>query len=172
MTQDCATRIADGAFAARGHRLDAERQLRPLATAEAHDLAVYCAGIDPYRRLGLGPRGLKGYLTRDDPALFRFAIETKSGLSGLVAIRSPWLRGPFLEMLALMPAARGQGLGRAVLDWVAAEALRLAPNLWTTVSNFNEDARAFYARVGFEEISELPGLIIPDASEILLRRRL
>ncbi len=48
----------------------------------------------------------------------------------------------------------------------------LASNLWTTVSDFNESARAFYARLGFQEVSELPGLVSDDASEFLLRRRL
>jgi len=147
-------------------------RLRPLAEGEAARLGALCAGIDPYRRLGQSADALSGYLNRQDPTLFRFAIETSSGLVGVVAVRSPWLRGPFLEMLALLPEARGRGLGRQTVDWVTAQSRLLASNLWTTVSDFNDTARGFYAHLGFAEVSELPGLIAEGTTEILLRRRL
>jgi ribosomal protein S18 acetylase RimI-like enzyme len=146
--------------------------LRPLAEGEPEQLGHLCAGIDPYRRLGQSAAALTAYLSRPDLALFRFGIETSSGLVGVVAVRSPWLRGPFLEMLAILPGARGLGLGRQTTDWVATDAGRIAANLWTTVSDFNENARRFYRRLGFAEVSELPGLIAEGSSEILLRRQL
>ncbi len=146
--------------------------LRPLAEGEAERLGTLCAAFDPYRRLGQSAGALTAYLQRPDPALFRFAIETNAALAGVVAVRSPWLRGPFLEMLALLPDARGRGLGRQTVDWVATQAGLVAANLWTTVSDFNETARAFYLRLGFAAVSELPGLIAEGSTEILLRRRL
>lgn len=153
------------------HSLESCR-LRPLAEGEPERLGRLCAGIDPYQRLGQSAAALTGYLSRHDLALFRFGIETSFGLVGIVAVRSPWLRGPFLEMLAIMPGARGLGLGRQAIDWVAADAGRIAANLWTTVSDFNDNARGFYRRLGFAEVSELPGLIAEGSSEILLRRQL
>lgn len=158
-------------FAATRHLLTSAG-LHPLSAGEAADFGRYCAGIDPYRRLGQSEEGLTAYLTRDDPALYRFAIESNGVTVGVLAIRSPWLRGPFLEMLALRDAARGRGIAAEAVDWVATEAGRIAGNLWTTVSDFNTRARAFYRRTGFEPVSTLPGLITPDAGEILLRRRL
>ncbi|HXP97076.1 MAG TPA: GNAT family N-acetyltransferase [Telmatospirillum sp.] len=154
------------------HHALAEAQLRPLADGEATRLGALCAGIDPYRRLGQSAEALGGYLGRQDTTLFRFAIETSSGLAGVVAVRSPWLRGPFLEMLALLPEARSRGLGRQTVDWVAAQSGLISANLWTTVSDFNDTARGFYAHLGFAEVSELPGLIAEGTTEILLRRRL
>lgn len=146
--------------------------LRPLAEGEAERLGALCATFDPYRRLGQSAGALAGYLRRPDSALFRFAIETDATLVGVVAVRSPWLRGPFLEMLALLPEARGLGLGRQAVDWVAAEASLMAANLWTTVSDFNDRAQAFYLRLGFCVVSELPGLVAEGTTEILLRRHL
>jgi ribosomal protein S18 acetylase RimI-like enzyme len=75
-------------------------------------------------------------------------------------------------MMALLPEARGLGLGRQAVDWVAAQASLIAANLWTTVSDFNDTARGFYTRLDFCEVSELPGLIAEGTTEILLRRRL
>lgn len=146
--------------------------LRPLAEGEAERLGTVCATFDPYRRLGQSATALAGYLRRPDSALFRFAIEINSTAVGIVAVRSPWLRGPFLEMLAILPEARGLGLGRQTVEWVVAQAGLVAANLWTTVSDFNESAQGFYRRLGFIEISELPGLVAEGTTEILLRRRL
>ncbi len=146
--------------------------LRPLAEGEAERLGALCAAFDPYRRLGQSAGALTGYLRRPDAALFRFAIEMDSAAIGVVAVRSPWLRGPFLEMLAILPEMRGLGLGRQTVEWVILQAGLTAANLWTTVSDFNESAQAFYRRLGFAEVSELPGLVAEGTTEILLRRRL
>ncbi len=145
--------------------------LRPLAGDEVAPLAAACAAIDPYRRLGISAAGLGAYLAREDPALHRFAIVTDDGAAGVLALREPWLRGPFIEMLAILPDAQGRGLGRQVIHWAAARASSSGGNLWATVSDFNEAARIFYRRLDFIEMVELPGLITPAAGEILLRRR-
>ncbi|MDR3439551.1 GNAT family N-acetyltransferase [Telmatospirillum sp.] len=159
------------AFRATSHRLKSAI-LRPMRDGEAESIGTYCAGVDPYHRLGQSAPALISYLKKDDPALFRFVIELKGTAVGLVAVRSPWLRGPFLEMLALREEARGIGLGGETVDWVADQAGLLAANLWTTVSDFNVHARGFYHRLGFQKVSELPDLIAENASEILLRRKL
>ena len=52
------------------------------------------------------------------------------------------------------------------------EARRLGTNLWLTVSEFNERARAFYVRHGFEETARLSGLVADGTAELLLRKRL
>ena len=159
------------AFAATTHRLPRAR-LRPLAGGEAGDLAAALAAIDPFRRLGLSSAGLAAYLLRRDHALRRFAIDTDGRAVGLLAMRWPWLRGPLIETLAILPAAQRQGLGSQAVDWAATQAGRLAANLWVTVSDFNYAGRAFYARQGFAEVARLPDLIAETSDEILLRRRL
>ena len=60
--------------------------------------------------------------------------------------------------VALCPEARGTGLGRALIEAVAAHAAKGgARTLWAGVSGENEAGRAFHARCGFEEIARLPG---------------
>jgi GNAT superfamily N-acetyltransferase len=139
---------------------------RILRDGEAEILAAACVTFDPYKRLGYRAETLVAYFTRLDPALDRFAIETDGGLRGIVCLRRPWLRGPLIETLALLPDAQGQGLGRQVMARCKAEA---GHNLWATVSEFHHPARRFYARHGFHELSPLLGLITPPENEILLR---
>lgn len=45
-------------------------------------------------------------------------------------------------------------------------------NLWTTATESNISAQAFYARCGFEIAGTLPNLIRPGLNEILLRKKL
>lgn len=141
---------------------------RALAAGEAETVAAACVTFDPYLRLGYRAETLVGYLTRPDPALNRYAIEMDGRLAGVLALRKPWLRGPLIEMLALLPQEQGRGLGSLVLDRCKTEAGR---NLWATVSAFHHPARRFYARAGFAEVCALPGIVQDGEDEILLRWR-
>ncbi|CUW38478.1 conserved protein of unknown function(Acyl-CoA N-acyltransferase,11-157) [Magnetospirillum sp. XM-1] len=146
--------------------------LRPLDAPDCAPLAQALAAIDPWARLGYGAPALERYLRRDDPALARWVIERNGTIAGLLARRSPWLRGPYIELFAVLPGFQGNGLGGAAMNWAARHAAEIAPNLWACVSDFNAPARAFYARHGFAEIVGLDGLVQPGIGEILLRRRL
>ena len=144
--------------------------LRPLGADDAPLLGAACAAIDPYRRLGMSATGLAAYLMRDD--LHRYTVIHEDRLAGVLVVRAPWLRGPLIEMLAVLPAAQGLGLGRQIIAWAAAQARPATANLWCTVSDFNQSARHFYANCGFVEVCRLPELVTADAAEILLRLRL
>jgi len=141
---------------------------RALAADEAEIIAAACIGFDPYLTLGYRAETLATYLIRPDPSLERQAIEIDGKLAGLLALRKPWLRGPLIEMLALLPDAQGKGLGGQILERCKAEA---GKNLWATVSDFHQPARRFYARAEFEEICALPGIVTEGQDEILLRWR-
>lgn len=141
---------------------------RALAAKEAESIAAACVTFDPYLSLGYRAETLAAYLTRPDPALTRQAILQDGKLAGVLALRKPWLRGPLIEMLALLPEAQGKGLGSQILERCKTEA---GKNLWATVSAFHQPARRFYAKAGFAEICALPGIVAEDQEEILLRWR-
>ncbi|MBI3444487.1 MAG: GNAT family N-acetyltransferase [Magnetospirillum sp.] len=148
-------------------------QLRPLESGEGAALAEALSRIDPWARLGYGAATLARYLERDDGALVRFVVEDGGGgPAGLLGLRHPWLRGPYIELFAILPGHQGKGLGREVITWIAARAAAISPNLWACVSDFNTAARGFYAANGFAEITPLDDLVAPGQAEILLRRRL
>lgn len=142
--------------------------LRLLCCDDIAVLAPALAGMDPWRTLGFTAVGLAAYLGREDPALTRMVLERDDRPAALIALRRPWLRGPYIELLAVMPAAQGVGYGRQLLDWAVAQG---GGNLWACVSAFNAPARAFYIRAGFHEVATLPDLVAAGAEEILLRRR-
>lgn len=143
-----------------------------VSGAEAETLGAGLAAIDPWRRLNFAATALNSYLTRNDPAAYRFAVRQDGVLVGVIAVREPWLRGPYLELLGLLPPAQGQGFGAILMDWFEAEAPPGAANLWVLCSDFNTKAIAFYERRGFQRQTALDGLVAEGSSEILLRKPL
>jgi GNAT superfamily N-acetyltransferase len=145
--------------------------LRAVEVADVPWVSAALAGIDPWRRLGFSAAGLAAWLSRDDPALARLALVRDGAVAAVLGLRVPWLRGPYIELLAVLPGHQGHGLGRALVDAAVARAGASA-NLWACVSAFNLSARGFYAACGFTEIAPLPELVAAGEDEILLRKRL
>lgn len=155
-------------FAAKEYFLD-DLRLGPLPESELDRLAAALVRLEPWRTLGSQAAGLRRYLSRPDPGLHRFLISVSQTAAGVLTVRHPWLLGPFLEMLALLPAFQGQGRGRRLVLWLADQTWPHCRQLWTTASSFNLRARDFYRRLGFVELAVLPDVIRPGFAEILLR---
>ncbi len=102
----------------------------------------------------------------------RYQIECGGDLAGAVIIFNPWLAGPYLQMLAILPAHQKRGIGARVLAWLESEARGHFRNLWLCVSGFNTDAQRFYRLHGFEQVTTLEGLLRDEDDELLMRKRL
>jgi diamine N-acetyltransferase len=143
-----------------------------LTAQDARAIAEVLASSEPWATLEFSSASLANYLTRDDAALRRYAVSVAGELAGVICIRYPWLRGPYIELLGLFPACRGKGVGKQLLAWAETEARREAGNLWVVTSSFNHQALSFYQRLGFRPIGPIGGLVSPEHDEILLRKRL
>lgn len=111
------------------------------------------------------------YLATDEDGAHRYAIDVDGAAAGAATVRHPWLRGPYLELLVLLPGHQGRGIGGAFLRWFQNEAQRNASrSLWACASRSNTRALAFYRRHGFAETAVLPDLVADGFDEILLRK--
>lgn len=153
-------------------RIDlADTDLVPIDPGSAVALGEAAAAMDPWARAGYPTGALTQYLGVRDPAAHKFAIYRAGILAGGAAVRHPWLRGPYLEFLAVLPGFQGSGIGSAVLDWIEREAVATRQrNLWVCCTSFNESALAFYQRHGYRSVGLLPDLVLDDCDEILLRK--
>jgi ribosomal protein S18 acetylase RimI-like enzyme len=144
--------------------------IEPLKRGDVRKISCELAGMDPWRSLGYRPLDFAHYLLHSDCALSRYAISVSGNLSGVLAIRFPWLFGPFIELIALFDGSRGKGIGRRVIDWIR-DRYPAERNIWVSVSSSNLDAQKFYDRLGFTWVAALEDLVKPGSSEILLRKR-
>lgn len=83
------------------------------------------------------------------------------------------MHGPFrgyIQTVGVMPRWRNSGIGTKLIEFAEGRIFREAPNVFMCVSSFNEQAQKLYARLGYEVVGELKEFIVPDHSEILLRK--
>jgi [ribosomal protein S18]-alanine N-acetyltransferase len=92
---------------------------------------------------------------------------------GCVLVRPRGVAGaPYIVSIAVDEAFRSQGVGATLLAHVEAAYRARSAHLFLCVSSFNDRARAFYDRHGFEEVGRFRDFIIPGADEVLLHKRL
>ena len=142
----------------------------PLTDAQALAVAEMLAVSEPWLSLNFSAASLAGYLSREDAALRRYLVSVDGEVAGVICVRHPWLRGPYIELLGVSPSQRGKGIGRQVLAWVEVEARIESKNLWVLTSSFNHQAQKFYQSLGFSPIGPIQGLVSPEHDEILLRK--
>jgi len=146
--------------------------LEPPDGVSADVVAEAMCRIDPWHTLKTRPEHLSAFLMREDAHCCRKIVRFDGGIAGAVAVRSPWLYGPYLSLLVVLPALQHLGIGSAMLSWMADEAGAGANNLWVCVSAFNGRAIKFYERHGFSRVGDIPDLVSAGFSELLLRKRL
>ena len=135
-------------------------------------LASALGQILPWSEIALGEQSLLDHFTRVDPALQRFAVTLDGGCVGAVSVRHPWLKGPYLELLGLLPAVQGRGIGRTLMRWFEREAPVRTRNCWLLCSDFNEAALGFYQALGYEKVTLIESLYAAGFHDYLMRKRL
>ncbi|MGD0531222.1 MAG: GNAT family N-acetyltransferase [Methyloceanibacter sp.] len=155
--------------------LDAARlggaRLEPLEPRSCARLAAAIAAMEPWSVINYPAETLAAFLARPDGGVSRYLVGVGDTEAGVVSVRHPWLKGPYLELLALLPQAQSKGIGSSIMAWFEREGLRhQARNLWVCASSFNARGLRFYARHGFRPAATLPGLIADGYDEILLRK--
>lgn len=145
----------------------------PMTESEAGPLAEAVAALDPWRTYAYPADKLAGYLARPEPGAPRFVLRREGEIAGGIGLRLNWLRGPYIQFLAVLPRFQCQGLGSAVVSWVEAQARDGDErNLWIAASEINAHARQLYERLGFREIAKLDDLVCDGRAEIIYRKRL
>jgi GNAT superfamily N-acetyltransferase len=142
-----------------------------LAPASAPRLAAAIVAIPPWSAMNYPAEALARFLASSDDGAFRYLVEVDGAEAGAVSVRHPWLKGPYLELLALLPPFQRQGIGARIVSWFEEAGRALgARNLWVCASSFNDGALRFYQRHGFQPAAAVPGLVADGYEEILLRK--
>ena len=142
-----------------------------LVAESCPGVAAKIAAIEPWSAMNYPADRLARFLATPDRGASRYLIEVDGVEAGAMSVRSPWLKGPYLELLALLPPFQRRGLGTTLMGWFEREAVKLgARNLWVCASSFNDGALRFYCRHGFEPATTFQGLVADGYDEVLLRK--
>ncbi len=144
--------------------------LQKVKRLEAPNLSATLVTMDPWCTLEYQADAVATYLSRPDSTLLRFTIRSSGQPAGLLCLRYPWLKGIYLELLALFPPYQGMGLGWEIISWIEGRVRPQTKNFWVTVSSFNHRARRFYQDLGFAQVACLHNLIKEGYDELLLRK--
>ncbi len=143
-----------------------------LPKKDATEISEFLAKMDPWLRLGISSEALFKYLIKRDPSLKRYGVYSNLQPIGVLCIKYPWLRGPYIELLGLEDSFQGKGITRHLLAWIECQTLPHAKNIWISASSFNTRATSIYERLGFTRVGILNDLVVEGESEILMRKRL
>jgi ribosomal protein S18 acetylase RimI-like enzyme len=148
-----------------------EARLLALEAGVCEPLAGAIVAMPPWSSVAYPKEQMTRFLATPAAGTSRYAVEVGGVAAGAVSVRSPWLKGPYLELLAILPAFQGNGVGAKILAWFEVEGLRVgARNLWVCATSCNARALRFYARHGFQPVATLPGLVADGYDDILLRK--
>jgi ribosomal protein S18 acetylase RimI-like enzyme len=149
--------------------------VRALAPAEIPALARALAGVPLMVRYGRSPEALEAALSAAHGRGERLLVAEEGGaLRGLAwfLTRGTLALGGYLRLIAMLPGAEGKGAGAALLAAFEAETAKESRHAFLLVSDFNDGAQRFYERHGWVRAGALPGLVLPDVSEVLYWKRL
>ncbi len=92
---------------------------------------------------------------------------------GFVLLAEHGLAGsPYIASIAVDAAARGRGIGSALLDFVEERCRGSHQHLFLLVSSFNRRARRLYERRGYRQVGEIPDYAVAGHSECIMHKRL
>jgi [ribosomal protein S18]-alanine N-acetyltransferase len=147
----------------------AETQIRAFESpADAQWAAATMSASEPWITLGTGyERSLKllGNDTRE-----RYLAMVSGEPAGFLVISMQGAFVGYIQLLGVAAGFRAQGVGSALIEFAENRIFRETPNVFICVSDFNLDAQAFYAKLGYLRVGELKDFIIAGHAEILLRK--
>ena len=142
-----------------------------LMTAEDRAVVIeLLADSDPWKRLGYQASDWDSYFTPLPQGRDSYVVDKIGRVAGIAVVRQKFLVGDYLELPGVADWAKGKGLGGKLLAYVEAIVFARAKNLFACVSDFNDQGRKFYEKLGYQEIGPMPNLLIPGSAEILLRK--
>jgi len=142
------------------------RGLRGRREAEA--CASMMAASEPWTTLGRCYEEQLSIVT--DPSREVYVAVAGGEVAGLVVIEmNGSLRG-YVKSICVAPGRRGSGIGSRLMAFSEERILGETPNVFLCVSDFNEGARRFYRRRGYEEVGELRDYVVEGQSEVLMRK--
>ncbi|MBY0248567.1 MAG: GNAT family N-acetyltransferase [Nitrospiraceae bacterium] len=147
-----------------------DSRVRTMQAEDCAEVVQLLSQSDPWKTLG--------YTIADWNRIFcplpqgrdSYVAELDGRVAGVALVKQKFLLGDYLELLGVAEWARHKGIGSLLLKHVEQLVFERTKNLFACVSDFNQSARDFYKKQGYQEIGPMPNFLIPGSAEILLRK--
>lgn len=147
-----------------------DSRIRAMQAEDRAEIVQLLGESDPWKTLG--------YTIADWNRIFcplpqgrdSYVAELDGRVAGVALVKQKFLLGDYLELLGVAEWARQKGIGSLLLKHVEELVFERTKNLFACVSDFNQPARDFYKKQGYQEIGPMPNFLIPGSAEILLRK--
>ncbi len=144
--------------------------IKPLDKEEEIEI---CAGLmafaDPWKTLRIPLSQIKDTL-RDD-FYESYVAYVGEQIAGVAIIQMKGVCTGYLKSIAVKKEYRRQHIGSLLMDHIEERIFSVHKNVFLFVSSFNENAKRFYRRRGYEVIGIVEDYVLPGYDEILMRKR-
>ena len=138
--------------------------LRPAVDADAAVIAaidIACGAPQDANRAALVPELLKFGMS--------WIAEADGAPAGYAIVSKRFFSRPFIELLAIAPASRRQGLGTALM--ARCESAHHGEVLFTSTNEFNASMRALLAKAGYQASGTIYNLDPGDPELVFVKFR-
>lgn len=144
--------------------------IRPLTPDDIPALAVWVAATPLWQRYGVTAesmdRRLREGLANGATIYAAQANEMAVGFVWLVE-RGAFNKSGYIQLIGVHPRERGNGVGRALMQFGEQKIFTLGQDLFLLVSDFNTDAQRFYQRLGYGQVGEIKDYVMNGISEYI-----
>jgi len=148
---------------------DLKLNIRRVSTnKEIANCAEIMAVSEPWITLGMSRDHV--IHTFNDPLNEVFAAWVKDEIVGTMVIQTKGAFSGYLKSIAVKSGWRGIKLGEKMMEFIENEIFSTCANLFLCVSSFNQEAKKFYLKLGYEQIGVLKDYLVEGHDEILMRK--
>lgn len=146
--------------------------IRPLIAADIPSTARWVAATPLWQQYNVTEKSFAKRLTvglATNATIY--AAERDGQAVGFVWLveRGAFNRGAYVQLIGVREEARSSGIGRALMEWVEANAS--ARDIFLLVSDFNVAAQKFYKQLGYSQVGKLDDFVVQGISELIFWKR-
>ena len=150
--------------------------IRPITEDDIPVCAEIIATAPLWQRYGVTVETAANRLTNamKTDAIILVADDDTGRAIGLVwvVVRGAFDFSCYIRWLAVASTLRGGGIGEKLLLAAEERSQTISRDLFLLCADFNVDAQRFYERHGYTRVGTVENYVIPDAAEIIYRKRL
>ncbi len=143
--------------------------IKPLDTEqEITECASFISNTEPWNILKITAEQLENTLR--DRFYESYIAYVGDEIAGVAIIQLKGVCTGYLKSIAVKEKFRKNKIGSLLMDYIEKRIFSIHPNVFLCVSSFNEGAKRFYIKRGYNEIGIIKDYVVEGYDEILMRK--